>query len=151
MSIILRMPNQFRPLTGSVALRDARNEIRAPLNRLARKLRAFPNPDCYFIDYALGYSANQLRKHVESLFEEGMSWDNSSTWLLEHIVPVHHYLQNGVTNPRIINALKNLQPVIDLERQRNPKEIDKDKRRDYMRDYMKKYNEKARKERANVN
>lgn len=59
----------------------------------------------------LGYTADQLVEHIESLFAEGMSWDNYGEWHIDHIVPVKWWLDNGVTDPSMINALINLQPL----------------------------------------
>lgn len=59
----------------------------------------------------LGYTADQLVEHIESLFVEGMSWDNYGEWHIDHIVPVKWWLDNGVTDPSMINALINLQPL----------------------------------------
>ena len=59
----------------------------------------------------LGYTADQLVEHIESLFTEGMSWDNYGDWHIDHIVPVKWWLDNGVTDPSMINALINLQPL----------------------------------------
>jgi len=59
----------------------------------------------------LGYTADQLVEHIESLFVEGMSWDNYGEWHIDHIVPVKWWLDNGITDPSMINALINLQPL----------------------------------------
>lgn len=36
----------------------------------------------------LGYTANDLRAHLERQFVKGMSWDNYGEWHVDHIVPV---------------------------------------------------------------
>lgn len=59
----------------------------------------------------LGYSYDQFRDHMESLFEEGMTWDNNGEWHLDHIVPVSELLNLGIDCPKVINQLKNLRPV----------------------------------------
>lgn len=35
----------------------------------------------------IGCSIEQLRKHLESLFKEGMTWDNYGQWHVDHIRP----------------------------------------------------------------
>jgi hypothetical protein len=57
----------------------------------------------------LGYSAKELRKHLESLWTEGMSWDNHGEWHVDHIIPVAAFHQN--TPPSVVNALSNLRPL----------------------------------------
>ena len=58
-----------------------------------------------------GYTYEQLKHHIESQFKEGMSWDNRSEWHIDHIKPVSVFIKEGVTDPAIINALSNLQPL----------------------------------------
>ena len=36
----------------------------------------------------LGCTFPEFMKHIESLFQEGMSWDNHGEWHLDHIVPI---------------------------------------------------------------
>jgi hypothetical protein len=36
----------------------------------------------------LGCSFKQFSKHIESQFQDGMSWDNRSDWHLDHILPL---------------------------------------------------------------
>lgn len=57
----------------------------------------------------LGYSAIELREYIESLFVEGMSWDNYGEWHIDHIKPVSSYDSN--TPVDVVNSLENLQPL----------------------------------------
>jgi hypothetical protein len=59
----------------------------------------------------LGYTRDELRSHMENLFTEGMSWDNHGEWEIDHIKPVKAFWDEGVTDPKIVNALSNLQPL----------------------------------------
>lgn len=59
----------------------------------------------------LGYDSVELRRHMESLFTEGMSWDNYGEWHIDHIIPIDWFLKNGIKEASIINELKNLQPL----------------------------------------
>lgn len=59
----------------------------------------------------LGYSVVELKEHLESLFLDGMTWENHGEWHIDHIVPVSWWLKNGVTDPTIVNDLLNLQPL----------------------------------------
>ena len=59
----------------------------------------------------LGYSQCEFKAHIESLFAEGMGWDNRSDWHIDHIKPVSLFIKEGVADPVIINALSNLQPL----------------------------------------
>jgi len=57
----------------------------------------------------LGYSALDLKKHIESLFTEGMSWNNHGEWHIDHIKQVISFDKN--TPMSIVNALSNLRPL----------------------------------------
>lgn len=60
---------------------------------------------------ALGYSRNEFKSHMESLFREGMSWDNHGEWEIDHIRPVSSFVREGNLNLFEIHALTNLQPL----------------------------------------
>lgn len=57
----------------------------------------------------LGYSALELKQHIESLFTIGMSWENYGEWHIDHIKPVSSFDKDTPMN--IVNALINLQPL----------------------------------------
>jgi hypothetical protein len=57
----------------------------------------------------LGYSAIELKRHLESLFTEGMSWDNHGEWEIDHIKPVSSFDKDS--HPSVVNSLSNLQPL----------------------------------------
>lgn len=59
----------------------------------------------------LGFTGLQLRDHIASLFTEGMSWGNYGEWHIDHIKPVSLFISSGITDPSIVNALSNLQPL----------------------------------------
>lgn len=57
----------------------------------------------------LGYSALELKQYIESLFIEGMDWNNHGEWEIDHIRPVTSFDMD--TLPSVVNALNNLQPL----------------------------------------
>ncbi len=59
----------------------------------------------------LGYKPEELIKHIQLQFQEGMSWDNYGEWHIDHIIPIIEFINNGLTDPKIINSLENLQPL----------------------------------------
>ena len=58
-----------------------------------------------------GYANAELVSHLESLFTEGMTWDNHGEWHIDHIKPVAAFKAEGITDISVINALSNLQPL----------------------------------------
>jgi hypothetical protein len=82
--------------------------IRSSLERVVRKARLKKNGRSFDV---VGYTPDDLVKRMESLFLEGMSWSNHGEWHIDHIKPVSAFLKEGITDPSIINALSNLQPL----------------------------------------
>jgi hypothetical protein len=65
----------------------------------------------------LGYSALELKEHIEKQFTEGMSWNNHGEWHIDHIKQIISF--NKGTEPRIVNALSNLRPLWATTREIN--------------------------------
>jgi hypothetical protein len=61
----------------------------------------------------LGYSLNQLMRHLEKRFQPGMSWENYGKWHVDHKIPLsaHNYEAPDDTDFKKAWALKNLQPL----------------------------------------
>lgn len=79
----------------------------------------------------LGYEISDLKKHLESLFEPWMSWENhgitalhpKQTWHIDHIRPINTF---NITNEfsedfKKCWALENLRPLDSYENVRRPK------------------------------
>lgn len=74
----------------------------------------------------LQYTFAELKIHLESKFEPWMTWNNrgitKDRWSIDHIIPVSVLIQNGITDPSIINALWNLRPLrtsLNIKRSNN--------------------------------
>jgi hypothetical protein len=62
----------------------------------------------------VGFTRDDLRRHLEALFQPGMSWENYGTrWHLDHIRPVASFNCTSVEEPdfRECWGLANLQPL----------------------------------------
>ncbi len=61
----------------------------------------------------LGYTAKELKSHLEKLFIDGMSWENygkeEGQWSIDHIKPISKHSKDSTLSE--INSLKNLQPL----------------------------------------
>lgn len=79
-----------------------RNVIKSSIARLGTKKEGKT------IDL-LGYSALELKEHLESLFTEGMSWDNYGEWHIDHIISIKKFDKD--TPLDVVNSLDNLQPL----------------------------------------
>lgn len=63
----------------------------------------------------IGYTPDKLMKRIEFQFRPGMSWDNYGDWEIDHKKPVARFISQGCSDPSIINALSNLQPLWKAE------------------------------------
>jgi hypothetical protein len=61
----------------------------------------------------IGYTINDLKKHLEKRFKPGMSWENYGKWHIDHVVPhtLFKYKKIEDEDFRRCWALKNLQPL----------------------------------------
>lgn len=65
----------------------------------------------------LGYTGEQLARHVEKQFSKGMSWENYGDWHLDHIVPVSSFSYTSVEDPDFLAcwSLTNLRPLWETD------------------------------------
>lgn len=86
-----------------------RRSIRWGVARISRALKT--KKDICSLDY-LGCSLDELKVHLESLWQEGMTWDNYGVrgWHIDHIKPLDWFAKNS-SNPWEANYYTNLQPL----------------------------------------
>jgi len=62
---------------------------------------------------ALPYTTDEMRRHLESLFTDGMSWENYGEWQIDHIYPQSRLPYDSLEHPnfKIAWSLKNLRPL----------------------------------------
>jgi DNA-directed RNA polymerase subunit RPC12/RpoP len=112
------------PLKGKPTGRPAWNKkIKDPLQiklrqRVSRRLRhAFKGRNIFksfqkTFDI-LGYSVNDLKKHLESKFYDGMTWENIGQWHIDHVVPDSWFQYSSIEDAGFKESwkLNNLQPM----------------------------------------
>jgi hypothetical protein len=59
----------------------------------------------------LGCSYEEAKQHIESLFTEGMSWENHGEWHIDHIKPIASIDCNNLEEALSVNRIENLQPL----------------------------------------
>jgi hypothetical protein len=59
----------------------------------------------------VGYETEELRRHLEKQFEEGMRWDNYGAWQVDHIIPVSAFKSSNEEDIKAAWALSNLRPL----------------------------------------
>ena len=65
----------------------------------------------YNTEAILGCDWRAARAHFESLFQEGMTWDNHGEWHIDHIKPVALYMNASAEEVKALNHISNLQPL----------------------------------------
>lgn len=59
----------------------------------------------------LGCTPDEAKRHIESQFRKGMTWDNYGEWHIDHIVPVKHFDITKEEEQRKAFHYTNLQPL----------------------------------------
>ena len=59
----------------------------------------------------LGCTYEKLKSHIESLFVDGMNWDNMGKWHIDNIIPLAAFALSKQENQKIAFNYKNLQPL----------------------------------------
>jgi len=71
--------------------------------------------DDHEVTNVLGYSKSEFITAIESKFYPGMKWKDrgkgKGRWQIHHKIPVSWFVKEGITDPKIINALDNLRPL----------------------------------------
>ena len=68
----------------------------------------------YMTEQYCGYTADELRRHIESQFTSGMNWNNYGTcWEIDHIIPRFKFYYEDYTDEQFQKcwALSNLRPL----------------------------------------
>lgn len=73
----------------------------------------------------VGYTIDELVQHLESLFRDGMTWENSEQWEVDHIIPKSNfkYLSEADEAFKDCWSLANLQPLWKSDNRRKNNRI----------------------------
>jgi hypothetical protein len=65
----------------------------------------------------VGYSAEELKEHLEKQFNDGMSWENYGEWHIDHIKPISSFEFDSSDDEqfKVCWSLDNLQPMWGIE------------------------------------
>ena len=88
-------------------------------NNMSRRLRHCINKNNVHIFDIVGYTSEQLIKHLESKFEPGMTWENYGRkqgircWEIDHVVPESWFNYSSFESEEFKEcwSLSNLQPL----------------------------------------
>ena len=110
----------------------SRNDIKERRNKLLKEKRAkdpafklnhnmscaiysslLENKSGWHWEYLVGYTVEELKKHIEKQFKDGMSWENYGQWHIDHIIPksIFNYSHPSHTDFKRCWGLGNLRPL----------------------------------------
>ena len=104
----------FRPVMISASVDSISTKLRNQLNRvIKRKDVGFLKEDiCHD---GIDYTVSDFKSHIESLFYDGLSWENCH---IDHFFPIHYLDSNKIKSyedeikvSKFINSLINLRPL----------------------------------------
>jgi hypothetical protein len=99
----------FRYSEGQARYREKYPHIVAWRSVLYSTLKRLNTPKQGHTIDMLGYSALDLKLHIEKQFTEGMTWENHGIWHIDHIRPVTKFA--ATEDVKVVCALENLQPL----------------------------------------
>jgi len=59
----------------------------------------------------LGCSYNELKFHLENLFQKGMTFENYGEWELDHVYPISKFNLDDIEEIKKCFNYKNIQPL----------------------------------------
>lgn len=59
----------------------------------------------------IDFDVKEFKDHIESLFQDGMTWNNYGDWHVDHIRPIISFINDDVFDLSEINNISNLQPL----------------------------------------
>lgn len=104
-----RENNKERNVIGQANYRKSKPHVVAWRSVLYSTLKRLDTAKAGYTIDMLGYSATDLKNHLESQFTEGMTWENHGDWHIDHRVPVTAFTSDA--DIKEVCALSNLQPL----------------------------------------
>jgi len=98
-----------------------KNDINFRLNwlirgRISRAIKLQLGKKAYKTIELLGCSIQTARNHIESQFDDSMTWDNhGEVWEIDHIIPIALFDLRKKENQKRAFHYTNLQPLIKME------------------------------------
>lgn len=97
-----------------------RNWLYGDINRSLRRQRASRSGRTEFL---IGCTISELMKHLEAQFTNGFSWENRSSWHVDHIVPVSAFNLSDPEEQKCAFNYRNMRPMDGRENQRKSNKI----------------------------
>jgi len=96
-------------------------------NRIRSAIKKGAGSKAYKSIELLGCTIEDARKHLESLFQEGMTWENYGKWHIDHIRPCSSFDLTDPEQQKQCFNYKNIQPLWAIDNLRKSNKWDKNK------------------------
>lgn len=104
----LKLPQDERNAAKSIDNKFCERESKCDLQKFTKLTEDRLDRLAYGV---LSYSEYAFHQHIESIWEDGMSWSNYNLWNIDHIIPIAQFKENHIYDISIINNLENLKPL----------------------------------------
>lgn len=94
-----------------------RNKIRVALKRKNSK-------KAYTVMELIGCTISELKNHLESTFQDGMTWDNYGEWHIDHIKPCSSFNLENVEEQKKCFHYTNLQALWAIDNRKKSDKLD---------------------------
>ena len=92
-------------------------------NRIRYALKAGRGKKVRRSQELLGCSSVEFVRHIESLFQDGMSWENKGKWHIDHIIPVAAFDLTTIDGQQAAFHYTNMRPAWAEENRRKSAKI----------------------------
>jgi hypothetical protein len=89
---------------------DQNYRMRCAVRRATSRIKCKLPLDCNS-EHILGAPIEIVCSHIESLFDDGMSWQNHGKWHIDHIMPLCKFDLTDPAQARMAGNYKNLRPL----------------------------------------
>ena len=83
----------------------------------------------------VGCSAEDLKAHLESTFQEGMTWDNQGEWHIDHILPCVAFDLEDPVEQRACFHYRNLQALWKVDNSRKGSRYIEEEKMNYLKTF----------------
>jgi hypothetical protein len=128
----MREPIQFRFLTNRFRREELKikyhNNIQFRLmnllrSRLTNIFKKKKHKKTGSVIKDLGCSIDELKKHIENQFTDGMTWENQGKWHIDHIKPICNFDLSDRKQFLEVFHYTNLRPLWAVDNLKRPKKL----------------------------
>lgn len=111
-----RSTKEYKEKRNARARERHKNDIQYAIDKRLRNLlnqaiRLYSGTKQCSVDKLIGCSIQDLKNYLESLFKDGMNWNNKHLWHIDHILPCSSFDLTNIVEQQKCFHYTNLQPL----------------------------------------